>query len=98
MSPGRPEARFRQLLADKFCAAECDRRGLVPPSHRLKLKFETAGPRMPASKMRGQIQGCTKRWTPGSVNMERKIAFPCLLQAGERNFSSSYSRNLASTF
>ena len=44
------------------------------------------------------LQGWTKRWSPGSVNMRRKIAFSCLLQAGERNFFSLYSQNLGTSF
>ena len=39
------------------------------------------------------LQGCTLWCALGSVNMRKKVAFSCLLQAGERNFSSSYSQN-----
>ena len=44
------------------------------------------------------LQGWTKRLQPGLVNLRRKIAFSCLLQPGERNFSSSNSSNLAEAF
>ena len=33
------------------------------------------------------VQGSAKKRAPGSVNVRRKIAFFCLLQAEERNFS-----------
>ena len=44
------------------------------------------------------VQGWTKRLRPGLVNWRRKIAFSCLLQPGERNFSPSNSPNLAEAF
>ena len=40
------------------------------------------------------IQGSANPQTPGSENKRKKIAFYCLQQAEERNFFTSFSRNL----
>ena len=41
-----------------------------------------------------RVQGSANPQGPGSVNIGGKIVFFCLLQAGGRNYSSSYSQNL----
>ena len=69
---------------------------------------EKGGPQVPWMWMRNTIarncssklnnKGGPKRWTRVSVSTRWKIAYYCLQQAGDRNFSSSFSQNLGSTF
>ena len=67
-----------------------------------KYKLRTLSSRvreMKANTHRAQfyfthVQGSAEKRAPGSVKKSEKIAFFCLQQAEERNFLSSYSRNL----
>ena len=43
-------------------------------------------------------QSCTKSTFPGCVKLGEKLCYVYLLQAGERNFFSSFANNLGPTF
>ena len=65
---------------------------IQPPTPRDFWPKKGASLSRPKWKEATGVVGWPKRWTPGSVNVRRKIAFSCLLQAEERNFLP-HSRN-----